>query len=336
MSNQERNNIRLGLFILSGIVVLMLAFYMIGVNHSLFGASFRVKARFSRLNGLTEGDNVLFSGIQAGTVKNIHIVDDSTIEAVLLINDNVKPFIHKNATVAIGSDGLMGNKVINIFQGQGASEKVQNGDLLSAKKTVDMDEMLLTFSKVDNNAEIITEQLKNTLTRVNESALFEMLNDKEMGLMLRSSLKNINSTTANASALTRYLSLMANDARHGKGTAGLLLNDTAFAAGLRATLIKMHQASDHAADLSYQLDQLAKHLNGDVDHGSGPVNALLRDSVMANNLRATLENIKNGTDGFNQNMNALKENFFFKGYFKRQAKKQKEEELKKAAPAPVQ
>ena len=98
----------------------------------------------------------------------------------------------------------------------------------------------------------------------------------------------------------------------------------------------MHKASDNAEDLSDQLDQLAKHLNQDVDHGSGTVNALLQDSAMASNLKATMENIKNGTAGFNQNMNALKENFFFKGYFKRQAKKQKEDELEKTGQAAAQ
>ena len=64
----------------------------------------------------------------------------------------------------------------------------------------------------------------------------------------------------------------------------------------------------------------------DVNSGKGTVNALLKDSLMAEKLNASLENIQKGTDGFNQNMEALKHNFLFRGYFRKQEKKKKKEQ----------
>lgn len=115
MAKQGENNIKLGVFVLAGLIVMIFAFYMIGANTSMFGGSFKLKARFSNLNGLVEGNNVLFSGIQAGTVKSIDIINDTTIEVTMLIDSKVHGFIHNNAEAAIGTEGLMGNKVVNIL-----------------------------------------------------------------------------------------------------------------------------------------------------------------------------------------------------------------------------
>lgn len=93
MANQGENNIKLGVFILAGLLVLMLSFYMIGKNHNMFGSDFKLKVHFTNLNGLMEGNNVLFSGIQAGTVTNIELLNDTTIEVTLMIDNNVRAYI---------------------------------------------------------------------------------------------------------------------------------------------------------------------------------------------------------------------------------------------------
>jgi phospholipid/cholesterol/gamma-HCH transport system substrate-binding protein len=118
MEKQGENNVKLGVFVLTGLIVLIVAFYIIGKNRSLFGDNFELKARFSNLKGLIEGDNVSFSGIQAGTVKSISLINDTTIEVLLLIDSKIKPYIHKNATASIGTEGMIGEKVVNIIPAQ--------------------------------------------------------------------------------------------------------------------------------------------------------------------------------------------------------------------------
>src|ERR1700761_401549 len=131
MTNYGENNIKLALLVSAGLLVLILSFYVIGKGHNMFGSGFVLKARVSQLDGLAEGNNVLFSGIQAGTVKSISIINDTTIEVVLLIDNKVKSYIHENALATIGSEGLMGNKMINIMPIKGNSPIVKNGDLLN-------------------------------------------------------------------------------------------------------------------------------------------------------------------------------------------------------------
>lgn len=318
---QSENNIKLGVFVLAGLAVMMVSFYVIGNNTSMFGSRFTLKARFTNLDGLKEGNNVVFSGIQAGTVKNIDIINDTTIEVTMLIDNKVKIYIHNNAEAAIGTEGLMGNKVINIQPMKGNSPIVKNGDLLVAQKLISMDEMLKTLSKTNNNIETITEALKITVLRIDTSALLKLLNDKDIGNSLRSSLRNINTATNNASEMAHGLNELVLQIKRGKGTAGLLLTDTAFANNLKTSGIKIRSAADNANKMTLQLNNMARDINYELAHGKGPIHALLRDSTISQRLNTSMENVQKGTDGFNQIIGALKHNFLVRGYFKKQAKK---------------
>lgn len=309
MANQGENNLKLGVFVLSGLMILILAFYLIGKNHNLFGSNFAVKSHFSNLNGLTEGNNVLFSGIQAGTVKTVKLIDDTTIEVTLLIDDKVRTYIHKNAVTAIGTEGLMGNKIVNIMPSPGDSPRIEEGDLLASRKNVNTDEMLQTLAKTNDNIAGISEALKATILQINKSALMDLLNDGGIGKSLKSSLRHINQTTANASEMTNSLNALVAQMKAGKGGAGILLADTGFAKNLQEAMVRIRMAGENA-------DKLVAQLNKDITGGKGPWNVLIKDSVAARNISQTLENIQKGTDGFNQNMEALKHNFLFRGYFK--------------------
>ena len=327
MAKQGENNIKLGVFVLAGLIVVMVSFYMIGNNTSMFGSSFVLKARFNNLSGLMEGNNVLFSGIQAGTVKSIEIINDTTIEVSMLIDSKVKAYIHNNAEAAVGTEGLMGNKVVNIQPVKGNSPIVKNGDLLVAQKLTSMDEMLQTLSKTNNNIATISEALKTTVLRLDTSAIFNVLNDKNIGISLRSSLQNINKATGNASEMTSGLDQIVMQIKQGKGAAGVLLTDTAVAGNLKLAVIKLKSASDNANKMTMQLNSMAVNVNHELVYGKGPLAALLRDSMITQRLNTSMDNVQKGTNGFNQIVEALKHNFLVRGYFRTQEKKLKKDSV---------
>jgi phospholipid/cholesterol/gamma-HCH transport system substrate-binding protein len=328
MADQGKNNIKLGVFVFAGLIAMILAFYLIGKNQNLFGPAFQIRARFSNLSGLMEGDNVLFSGIQAGTVKSTEIVNDTTIEVTMRISSEVKAYIHQNAVAGIGTEGLMGNKVMNIIPVKGNSPVVADGDLLAAQHGMDVDAIVATLSKTNNNAAIISEALKTTVLRLDGSPVIALLMDKSVGQRLRSSLQHLDETTANASKMTDGLNQMVSQIKQGKGTAGMLLTDTTIAHNLKDAANKIKSASDNANHITVQLNNMVNSLNNDLANGKGPLHTLLKDTTMAGNLSRTMDNLQKGTDGFNQNMEALKHNFLFRGYFKNLDKQKKKEQPK--------
>lgn len=323
MANQGPNNIKLGAFVLAGLLALIFALYMIGQNRSLFGSNFELKARFSNINGLIEGNNVLFSGIQAGTVKSIVILNDTTIETVMLIDNKFRPFLRKNALASIGNQGLMGDKVVNIVPGQGTSDLVSEHDLIRTRKIINTDDLLETLSRSNNNIAEISESLKNTVLQLDKSAAWSLINDQSLKQSIRITLKNIEQTSANAREMTKGLDNLVTQVKQGKGNAGLLLKDTTLAGNLNEAVVKIRLASENASQVTVQLNNMVSELNGELHKGKGVVKLLLNDSATAKNLSTSMENIKKGTDGFNQNMEALKHNFLLRGYFKNLEKQRK-------------
>lgn len=326
MANQTAGNIKLGAFVLSGLFVLILAFYLIGKNHNLFGSDFNIRVRFSNLNGLTVGNNVQFSGIQSGTVKKINMINDTTIEVTLSIDNKFTSYIHKNAVASIGTEGLMGNKIVNIVPSNLPSPQVIEDDLLIAQKKISTDEMLQTLSKTNNNVAVISEALKGTVLKVNGSTFMALLNDKNVSGNLLASLQNLNKASANAIKITNGIDDLIVGIKNGKGAAGVLLRDTIAAGNLQAAISSIRKASDNADSLTWQLNNLARTVNGHLNSGNGSLPMILKDSAFAKDLRATMYNLRQGTDGFNKNMEALKHNFLFRGYFKSQEKARRKQQ----------
>ena len=322
MAKRSVNNVKLGAFVLAGLLFLVLLLYMIGRNRNLFSSNYILKARFVNVQGLVPGSNVRYSGIQTGTVKSIEIVNDTTIEISMLIDTKMEEIIKKDAVVSIGSDGLVGNKVVNIIPGDANDELAKDGDILLSRNPIDTDSILKTLSKTNEDVAEVVSGLKLTVERINNSAaLWSILADESLPGDLRQSASNIRKATSRAGLMADDLHDILTDVKSGKGTVGTLLRDTAFANNLNQAVIKMKQVGTNADKLSLQMNTLLTGLQNDLNTGKGAANAILKDTSVVNKLNTSLDNIQKGTDGFNQNMEALKNSFLLRGYFKRLEKK---------------
>lgn len=321
MAKRVINSVKLGTFVLGGLLFLVLLLYMIGKNRNLFGATYVLKARFENVQGLVPGNNVRFSGIQAGTVKKIKILNDTVIEVTMIIEKKMLTIIRKNVIVSIGTDGLVGNKVVNIVPSRQPGPLAKEGDILASKKALNTDEMLQTLYKTNNDVAVIAADLKITVQRINNSsALWDLLNDKSIPQDLRISVANIRLATGKAGNMADNLNAIVMDVKNGKGSVGALLTDTSFAKNLNEAVLKIKSVGDEADSLAGEINKVVAGIRQDVNNGKGAINALLKDSMIVIKLNASLDNIQKGTDGFNQNMEALKHNFIFRGYFRKQEK----------------
>ena len=326
MANRSVNTIKLGVFVLAGLLFLIVMLYMIGKNRNLFGSSFALKARFENVQGLAPGNNVRFSGIEIGTVKHIDIIADTIIEVVMLVDDKMKEIIRNNAIVTIGSDGLMGNKVINIAPARSPAPFVTKGEILNSRKALNTDDMMQTLSKTNQDISIVAAQLKIAVQKVNNSAaLWTLLNDETLPGNIRASAANVKMATLRAAVVASDLQSIVNVIKEGKGPLGTLITDTSLAIALHEAVSKINGVGDRADELAVSLNSVVTELKNDINTGKGPANAFFKDSSMVVKISSSLNNIQKGTDAFSQNMEALKHNFLFRGYF-RKLEKQKNRE----------
>lgn len=318
MAKKVINHIKLGIFVSAGLLFLILLLYMIGKNQNLFGSTFVLKTRFDDVHGLVPGNGVRFSGINAGSVKSIAVLDDGTLEVTMLIRTKMKKYIHKNAKANLGTDGLMGNKLINISPVRSVSPVVEEGDVLANSKSVDTESMLATLDQTNRDIATVASGLKTAIQRINAStALWDILNDKSIPNNLRKSLNNARIATDGANLLVHDVSLMVADVKAGQGSVGRLLRDSSFALNLELAVAKIGNIGSQADTLSGHINTLVANIERDITSGKGTANALLKDQGLVVKMNASMDNIEKGTASFNQLMEALKKNILFRGYFKK-------------------
>jgi len=198
MKTTSGQKIKIGLFTFIGLLVLVLGIFFIGNRKNLFSSTFNIYGTFKNVNGLQVGNNVRFAGINVGVVQDINIVTDSSVRVDLTLNNSVKKFIKTDSKISIGSDGLMGDKLIVIAPGGVIStQAVQNGSQLSAINPVDVDKIIAKLTGVANNAESLTAGLSAIVAKVNsgKGSLGRLLNNDQLSKDIEGTVKSAHATT---------------------------------------------------------------------------------------------------------------------------------------------
>jgi len=159
-THTQKFKVRLGLFIAGGLAIFVFAIFIIGKQKNLFNPVFKLTSTFYNVSGLQVGNNIRFSGITVGTVDRISIINDSTVRVDLIVRKEVKKFIKSDCEVAIGSSGLIGDKLLIITQGSSNAPEVKDGQQLASSEPVEMDAIMV-------NLQVTSEQLAEIMFNIN-------------------------------------------------------------------------------------------------------------------------------------------------------------------------
>lgn len=191
-TQSSKFKVRLGLFVAGGFVLFIIAIFLIGRQKHLFDPIFKLTTSFHNVGGLQVGNNIRFSGINIGTVESIILVNDSTVEVGMIIKKSVQRFIKSDCKAAIGSEGIIGDKVLIITQGSYESQTVKDGEFLSSSEPVETDAIITSLSVTAGNFEIISGQLSEIMVKINHGRgiLGQLIQDSTIS-------ENINQTIIN-------------------------------------------------------------------------------------------------------------------------------------------
>src|SRR6186713_3091160 len=208
-THTSKFKVRLGMFIAGGLALFVLTIFIIGKKKNLFNPVFKLSATFYSISGLQVGNNIRFSGINVGTVDNINIINDSTVRVDMLIKKDVQQFIRQDCEAAIGSEGIIGDRLLIITQGSSDAPMVKDGQQLASTEPVETDAIMASLKVSAWNAEIITGQMAEIMTKINNGngTLGRLIEDSTIA-------ENINQTITNLRNSSKGLDENMEAAKH--------------------------------------------------------------------------------------------------------------------------
>ncbi len=338
MKRDNFNTVKLGIFVTIAFLLFTVAVYYIGNTQNLFGSTLKISSIFNNVKGLQVGNNVRYAGINVGTVSEIHIINDSTIQVDMVIEEELSKFLREDAIASIGSDGLVGNMIVNISPGQGGGASVKEGDVIPSYARKEASDMMNVLGSTTENIALLTVNLLEISERINsgEGSVGKLINDPVMANDFQQAIRNLRWSTENIGQLSKQLEESVNEVGKGQGLMGYLLTDSTLenqinhiAEGVdslirdrtQPILTNLETSSEDITKITNKLNNMVEELNME----EGLLGVALKDSLAAENFKQTLRNLNEGTERFNENMEAMKHNFLFRRYFKKQEKKRKKQ-----------
>jgi len=324
---ENRRAVIVGLFLAVGLIVFILGVFTLGGQSKSFSKSVHISAVFDDVAGLKKGNNVWFSGVKVGTISDIHFTGPSQVDVKMSVDENSRQYIHDNAQVHIGSDGLIGNKIIVIDGGSPQAPIIREGDILQSAKIVSTDDIIKTVQQNNENLLAITSDFKLLSHKIlqGKGTVGTLLADSMMGVQLKESMHNLQIATQSAAVMANNLTKFSNKLSTKGGFADKLFTDTVAFSRIQGAITQLKAAADNAKTLTDNLNTASNKLNS-TDNVLG---VLLNDKARAVKVQTSIDNLQQSSVKLNDDLEAAQHNFFLKGFFKDRAKA-KADSLKKA------
>ena len=327
MGKSNSKQISVGIFVVVGTILLVAALYFVGKQQHLFSKNITLYSVFTDVSGLQLGNNVRYSGVNVGTVSKIEMTAEGKITVEMSVDEEASKFMKKDALATIASDGLVGSMVVNLIPGDDQSAKtVVSGDQIAVKTKITVDEILETFSKTNESAALITSDLAKISHKVvgGEGALGAILSDSLLENDLRRSIAALKRTAEGTNIAMAKVNAVISKINYDQSAAAVLLSDPKSRQQIQDVFTNLEKSSQDINKVSKSLDSYVN----EIKNGKGSLNYITKDEVLVKNIDSTVVNVKEATEKLNENMEALKHNFLFRGYFRKLEKKKEKEELK--------
>jgi phospholipid/cholesterol/gamma-HCH transport system substrate-binding protein len=269
-------------------VLLIIGIYFIGEGQQLFRATFSVTSEFKDVAGLQAGNNVRLSGVNVGTVKNIIIVSDTTVMVEILIDERIREFIRKDAVAIIGSEGLMGNKVLIINPGTGNQKVIEHNDIIQTIQPITIDDIMVSLSTTIEYTSNVTRDLASMTKNIEsgKGTIGKLIMDNKWRENFETTFINLRE----GSSHFRNLMAKAND-----------IDDI---------LLSAKETSKYTSEITSNLASIT----GNIEAGKGSLGRFLMNESTADNVDSTIIYLKYGASEVNELMRKAKSSWLLWGF----------------------
>ena len=321
----SKRNIFVGIFLTAAVALLGAGLFLIGNQHRAFRDHVEFYTEFANLEGIAKGAKVRVDGMDGGQVENISIPSKPSekFRLKMQLDERLHGLIRNDSVVTISTEGIVGDKFLLIHEGKDESPEAAAKSTLPSKEP-------FQISKLLDQAQGIMGQAGSTIT--------------DLRGRLDGTLDAVTKTVNNTNGVVTNVNGVVTDIRHGRGTAGVLLEDPVTAGNVKQAVLntkvatanldtatgkvndlltdfqshqlfdRAQQTIDNANSAAKQLNQVTTEVHTTLQH------AFAEDqygNTAGGNLRQSLTNLNHASGNLAEDTAALKQEFFFRGFFKR-------------------
>ncbi|HEX6324764.1 MAG TPA: MlaD family protein [Vicinamibacterales bacterium] len=295
-----------GLFVLMAGLLFALGLFMIGDRRALFSRDFEIYTEFARLGGIQKGAIVRVAGADAGEVDEIRVPRNPSekFRLKLRVLEDLRGLVRTDSVASIQTDGLVGNKFIQIEAGTDAAPQAPDGYTIAGSDLVDFSDLVIQAGETLEAVNDVVGQIQASLNVALSGVSNTMREADRIMVGLERELQTI---LGKGEVVVDDLGMIVKDVRAGKGTAGKLVNDTELYDRANKLMADANGVIDKVNEAADQAKQLVSELRTN----TGPVQGAIAD------LRQTLSGAREAMADLSESSEALKRNFFFRGFFER-------------------
>jgi phospholipid/cholesterol/gamma-HCH transport system substrate-binding protein len=312
----SRRYFAVGIFIIAGVTLFALGIFLVGSRHEAFSRHVLLYTEFANLDGVTNGSKVQVAGMDAGQVTRIVVPrsPDGQFRVQMRVDEQLHGMIRSDSVVTIDTEGVVGDTFLTIHTGSPNAPIAQADSILQSKPPVSMSDLFTRGLGIMNDADATI---------------------KQVGGKLNIALDGVNGAVGNANDLLIGL-------KEGRGPAGMLLRDEKMADQIRETMsnvksttsnlkqasagvtsivadVQQRQLPQKLDDTMAQIGSASTRANATIDQVHQSLTQALgpdTNGVTAGqNISQALSNVNDATSNMAEDTEALKHNFFFKGFF---------------------
>ena len=312
----SKRYLAVGIFIIAGVTLFALGIFLVGSRHEAFTRHVLLYTEFADLDGIAKGSKVQVAGMDAGQVTKIDVPGSPSghFRVQMKIDESLHGLVRTDSVVTVDTEGVVGNTFLTIHSGAPNAAIAQADSVLQSKSPVSMSDLLTHGLGIMNDADATIKQLGGKLNVALDSVngavgnandllvglkggrgpAGMLLRDEKMAGQIRETMSNVQATTSNLNqASGRVNSLVAD------------VQQRQLPQKLDDTMTQIHSASTQAKATIQQVQQSLTQALGPDANGV----------TAGQNISEALTNVNVATGNMAEDAEALKHNFFFKGFF---------------------
>ncbi len=231
--NEKKMEMKVGVFVLTGISLVMIAILVLGGKQSIFASVNHYTTHFPKIDGLVSGAKVAMGGLQIGTVSDVSI-DDKTRDIVITFTAEKKytPFIRHDSTVEIVTQGMLGDKYLSVNSGDPKEPLIENGGEIARGATKDITQLVSSSEKLMVQLTSTAENLDRILSTFNKAnradQFFQGLSNTSKNMSEITSKLNEELNQSKVKSAINHLNSILEKIDQGQGSVGAMINDPAL------------------------------------------------------------------------------------------------------------